>query len=63
MTFVGTIHFFFYRIMRYTGYIGMAVPAGNISVDSVRVYIFINIVNFFASLFVDPTDLTVLMSH
>jgi hypothetical protein len=63
MTFVSAIDLFFYRVMGDLGYIIMAVSAGNVSVNGVCVNIFINIIALFAALFVDPTDLTILMSH
>ncbi len=41
----------------------MAVPARNVPVCGICINIFIDIVAFFSAQFVDPTDLTVLVSH
>ena len=63
MTFICAVDLIFYRVMRYLSDICVAVPARNVSVRSVVVDVFIYIVNSFYSKFVDPTDLTVLVSH
>ncbi len=41
----------------------MAVPAWNVPVRGIGINIFIDIITYFSSIFVDPTDLTVLVSH
>ena len=47
MTFVCAVYFFCNRIMGKFCYISVAVSAGNVSVRSVCVYIFINIIALF----------------
>ena len=63
MTFIRAVHHFFYWIMRYLGYICVAVPARNVPVCRIGIDVLVNVVNSFYPKFVDPTDLTVLVSH
>ena len=63
MALIRTVDFISDRIMGDFCNIRMAVPARNISVRGIVINIFIDIITLFSSLFVDPTDLTVLVSH
>ncbi len=63
MAFIGTVDLFRYSVMRDFCDIRMAVPAWNIPVYGIGIYIFVNVITLFTSRFVDPTDLTVLVSH
>ncbi|RJR21423.1 MAG: hypothetical protein C4581_01980 [Nitrospiraceae bacterium] len=63
VTFVGTIDFLCHWIMRKLVYIRMAVSAGDISVDSISIYILTDKVTPFMSLFINSPYLTILMTH
>ena len=63
MTFVRAVDLFCYSVMRYLRDICVAVSARNVPVCRVGVDVLVNVVNSFYSKFVDPTDLTVLVSH
>lgn len=63
MAFIGTVNFFRYSIMRDFRNVRMAVSARDIPVGGIGINIFANVITLFSSFFVDPTDLTVLMSH
>lgn len=63
MTFIRAVDFIFYRVMGYLSDICVAVSAWNVPVRCVGVDIFVNVVNSLYPKFVDPTDLTVLVSH
>lgn len=63
MTFIRAVDLIFYGIMRYLRDICVAVPARNVPVCSVVIDILVNVVYSLYSKFVDPTDLTILVSH
>ncbi len=63
MTFVRAVDLFCYRVMWYLRDICVTVPARNVPVCRVCVDVLVNVVNSLYSKFVDPTDLTVLVSH
>ena len=63
MTFIRAVDLIFYRVMRYLRDICVAVPAWNVPVRGVGVDVLVNVVNSLYPKFVDPTDLTVLVSH
>jgi hypothetical protein len=63
VAFIGTVNFFLYFIMRDFRNVRMAVSARDIPVDGIGINIFVNVIALFSSFFVDPTDLTVLVSH
>ena len=63
MAFVRAVDLFCYRVMGYLRDIRVAVPARYVPVCRVCVDVLINVVNSFYPKFVDPTDLTVLVSH
>ncbi len=63
MAFIGTVNLFLYFIMRDFRNVGMAVSAWYIPVGGIGINIFVNVITLFPSFFVDPTDLTVLVSH
>ena len=63
MALVRAVDLIFYVVMRYLSDIRMAVPARNVPVSSVVIDIFVNVINSLYPKFVDPTDLTVLVSH
>lgn len=63
MTFIRAVDLIFYRVMRYLRDICVAVPARNVPVCRIGIDVLVNVVNSFYPKFVDPTDLTVLVSH
>jgi hypothetical protein len=63
VAFICAVDFFRYRIVGEFVNVVMAVSAGNISVCSICVNIFVNVITSFASLFVNASDLTILMAH
>ena len=63
MAFVRAVDLFCYWVMRYLCDICVAVPARNVPVSRVGVDVFVDVVNSLYPKFVDPTDLTVLVSH
>ena len=63
MAFISAVNYFFYWIMRYLRDICVAIPARNIPVCRVGVDVLVNVVNSLYPKFVDPTDLTIFVSH
>ncbi len=63
MALISTVNFFRYSVMRDFSNVRMAVSAWDIPVGCIGINIFVNVIALFSSFFVDPTDLTVLVSH
>ena len=63
MTFIRAVDLIGYGVMRYLRDICVAVPARNIPVCRVGVDVLVNVINSLYPKFVDPTDLTILVSH
>ncbi len=63
MTFIRAVDLIFYGVMGYLRDICVAIPARNIPVCRVGVDVLVNVVNSLYPKFVDPTDLTILVSH
>ena len=63
MTFIRAVDLFGYGVMGYLRDICVAVPARNVPVYSVCINVLANVINSLYPKFVDPTDLTVLVSH
>ena len=63
MAFVSAVDLFCYGVMGYLRDVRVAVPARNVPVSSICVDVLVNVVNSLYPKFVDPTDLTVLVSH
>ena len=63
MTLGGTIDFFFDRVMRKFGDIGVAVLAGDISVNAFLIFIFINMIIDSLAVFINSTGKAVFVAH
>ncbi len=63
MTLVGTIYFFFDRVMGKFGDMGVAVLAGDISVNAFSIFIFINMIIDSLAVFIDSTGKAVFVAH
>ncbi len=63
MTFIRAVDLIGYRVMGYLRDICVTVSARNVSVCCVGVDVLVNVVNSLYPKFVDPTDLTILVSH
>ena len=63
MTLGGTIDFFFDRVMRKFGDIGVAVLAGDIVVNAMRICIFIHMIIDSLAVFINSTDKAVFVAH
>jgi len=63
VTLIGAIHFLGHRIMWQFFNVGVAVSAGDVSVNTFCVHMSVNIIIYLFAIFVDPSDEPVFMAH
>jgi len=63
VTLIGAINLLGHRIMGQFFNVGMAVSAGDVSVNTFCVHMSVNIIIYPLAIFIDPADETVFMAH